>query len=175
MTTKTTAADQAFEPAPFLDIAFGVARPEDVANLSGLEQLQALLDGALPGPTMARTMRTWIYAVETGACEFRGDPGPDYLNPMGLVHGGWAMAMLDSALGCAVQTTLDKGETYVSVGTEVKFVRPILPATGQVRAIAGVDSRGSQIATASARITDRRGRLLATGTTTCFIRKRATT
>ncbi len=170
VTPKPTQQDSAFEPVGFLDIPFGLAAPDDIAHKTGLEQLQALLAGQLPAPTMARTMRSWIHAANYGHCEFRGEPGEDYLNPMGLVHGGWVMALLDSALGCAVQSTLAAAETFVSVGTEVKFIRPILPSTGQVRALADVDSRGSQIATATAQVMDQKGRLMATGTTTCFIR-----
>ena len=172
MSTQTSShAEPAFEPEPFLDIPFGLARPEQVLPLSGLEQLRALMQGALPAPTMARTMRHWISAVEPGQAEFRGDPSDAYLNPMGLVHGGWTMALLDSALGCAVQSRLDAGETFSSLGTEVKFVRPITPRTGQVRAVARVVTRGRRTATASAHVEDQSGRILATGTTTCFIEK----
>lgn len=170
MLTETSAqTGPAFEDEPFLDIPFGTARPDQVLPLSGLEQLAALKKGALPAPTMARTMRHWISAVSPGRAEFRGEPSDAYLNPMGIVHGGWAMTLLDSALGCAVQTRLDVGETYVSLGTEVKFVRPITPKTGQVRAVAEVVTRGRRTATASAYVEDREGRILATGTTTCFI------
>ena len=101
--------------------------------------------------------------------EFRGDPGPEYLNPMGTVHGGWAMTLLDSALGCAVHSVMERGERYASLGTEVKFLRPILPTTGQVRCIGVLISRGRRTATSEGRIEDQRGRILATGTSTCFI------
>lgn len=159
----------AFEDEPFLDIPFGLAKPEQVLPLTGLEQLSALMKGALPAPTMARTLRQWISAIEPGKAEFRGDPSDAYLNPMGLVHGGWTMALLDSTLGCAVQTCLAPGQTFSSLGTEVKFVRPITPRTGQVRARATVMSHGRRTATASGLIEDRSGNVLATGTTTCFI------
>ncbi len=159
-----------FGAAAFLDVPFGLAAPDEVADKNGLEQLHAILSGALPAPTIARTMRQWITAAEPGHSEFRGEPSDDYLNPMGLVHGGWVMALLDSALGCAVQTTLAAGETYASIGTEVKFVRPLFGSSGQVKAVGRVESRGSRTATASARVHDSAGQLIATGTTTCFIR-----
>lgn len=158
-----------FEAASFPDLAFGLAGPEQIAGLSGLEILRAIPVGKIPAPSMARALRQWIHHVEDGRAEFRGDPGEDYLNPMGLVHGGWAMTLLDSALGCAVQTTLGPGVSYTSMGTEVKFIRPIKPETGQLRALANIVSRGRRSATAQARVEDASGRLYATGTTTCFI------
>ncbi len=170
MSTETSAKPApAFESEPFLDIPFGLAKPEEVLPLTGIEQLSALMKGALPAPTMAQTLRQWISAIEPGRAEFRGDPSDAYLNPMGLVHGGWTMALLDSALGCAVQTRLDAGQTFISLGTEVKFIRPITPRTGQVRSVASVVTRGRRTATASAYVEDQSGRILATGTTTCFI------
>lgn len=166
---NSKAATDAFEAAPFPDIAFGRARPEQIAGLPGLEILRAIPAGKLPAPSMARAMRQWIHNVEDGHAEFRGNPGEDYLNPMCFVHGGWVMTLLDSALGCAVQTTLAAGQSYTSMGTEVKFIRPVLPDSGQLRAMADIVSRGRRSATAQARVEDASGRLYATGTTTCFI------
>lgn len=158
-----------FDPVPMPDVRFGMARPEDVGPLTGIEQLRSIPAGLVPAPTMARSMRQWIHAVEEGRVEFRGDPGPEYLNPMGTVHGGWAMTLLDSALGCAIHSVMERGERYASLGTEVKFLRPILPTTGQVRCIGVLVSRGRRTATSEGRIEDQRGRILATGTSTCFI------
>ena len=158
-----------FATAAMPDVPFGLARPDQVATLSGLEILSRIPTGELPAPTMARTLQQWPVSASAGHVEFRGDPSAEYLNPMGLVHGGWTMALLDSALGCAVQTLLEPGETYVSLGTEVKFLRPVLADIGQVRALANVVSRGRRTATADARVEDRKGRILATGTTTCFL------
>ena len=159
----------AFEERQMPDIRFGIARPGQVAALTGLQQLQNLIAGDLPAPPMARTMCQWISELDDGMAEFRGEPGEAYLNPMGLVHGGWTMSLLDSALGCSVHTVLAPGETYSSLGTEVKFIRPILSTTGQVRATAHVVTRGRRTVTASGQVQDRRGRILATGTSTCFI------
>ncbi|MGR3321717.1 MAG: PaaI family thioesterase [Pseudooceanicola sp.] len=162
-------ARPAFDALPFPDVPFGLARPEEVAALDGLEAMRRIPRGDLPAPPAARTTRQWISAVERGRVEFRGDPHPDFLNPMGLIHGGWTMTLLDSALGCAVATMLAAGQGYVSLGTEAKFIRPVMAETGQVRATATVLSLGRRTATAEARVEDRFGRLLATGTTTCFI------
>ncbi len=158
-----------FTPALMPDVPFGIARPEQVMGLSGLQAIRAIPSGELPAPPMARTLQQWIEAADKGRVEFRGNPSNDYLNPMGLVHGGWTMALLDSALGCAVHTILEAGETYVSLGTEVKFLRPITVKTGQVRAIGTVIDRTRRTASAHARVEDSAGRILATGTTTCFL------
>src|SRR3546814_10982130 len=79
--------------------------------------------------------------IERGRVDLRGEPGVDHLNPMGIIHGGWMMTFLDSVLGFAVQTVLEAGETYVSLSTEVKFVRPFLAGGGPVRAIGELVSR----------------------------------
>ncbi len=163
----TGAGDVATRAMPAL--RFGLARPEDVAALTGLEQLEAILRGDLPAPPMAATLSFWIESVGEGSVEFRGEPEAGFLNPMGTVHGGWAMTLLDSALGCAVHSTLRPGETYASLGTEVKFLRPLLPSTGQIRCTGTIVSRGQRTATAEGRLTDLAGRIYASGTTTCFI------
>lgn len=165
----TKNSDPKFSPSLMPDVPFGIARPEQVMGLSGLEAIRAIPTGALPAPPMARTLQQWIEAAEKGHAEFRGNPSKEYLNPMGLVHGGWTMALLDSAMGCAVQTILDAGELYVSLGTEVKFLRPITAKTGQVCAIGTVIDRTRQTASAEARVEDQSGRILATGTRTCFL------
>lgn len=163
-------SDPIFSPSVMPDVPFGIARAEQVIGLSGLEAIRAIPTGALPAPPIARTLQQWIEAAEKGRAEFRGNPSKDYLNPMGLVHGGWAMALLDSAMGCAVQTILNPDEMYVSLGTEVKFLRPITAKMGQVRAIGTVIDRTRQTASAEARIEDQSGRILAIGTSTCFLR-----
>lgn len=156
---------------PMPDLNFGLADPAQALAMTGFEQIQAIIARQLPAPPIVETMSQWIHDLAPGRITFLGNPHLRFLNPMGLIHGGWAMTLLDSALGCAVQTTLERGETYASMGTEVKFIRPILADTGQVRCMAEVQSRGRATATASGRIEDDTGRLLATGTTTCFIRQ----
>ncbi len=164
-----------FAPTEMPDVPFGIAAPEQVIGLSGLEAIRAISTSDLPAPPMARTLQQWIEVADKGRSEFRGNPSEEYLNPMGLVHGGWTMALLDSAMGCAVQTILSAGEMYVSLGTEVKFLRPITAKTGQVRAIGTVIDRTRQTASAEARVEDQSGRILATGTSTCFLNTATTT
>lgn len=160
-----------FDAEPIPEYNVGTADPATVMTTTGKEQVQAILDNRAPAPSMARAMTQWISRVEDAEVEFRGEPSADVLNPGGIVHGGWAMTLLDSALGCAVQTTLEKGEYLVSLDTSVRFIRPITPQTGQVRCVARVQSRGRRVSTAEAVVEDMAGRVLATGTTSCFIQK----
>jgi len=104
---------------------------------------------------------------------FVGEPGEHLYNPIGVVHGGFAMTLLDSAMGCAVHTTLGVGEAYTTLEAKVNFVRPITLETGPVRCEGTVIHRGGTIATAEGRvIAERTGKLLAHGTTTCLVLKR---
>lgn len=158
--------------APSTDtVSYGLARPDQIATLTGLEQLQAMLRGELPAPTICRALDFILTDAGDGWAEFRGTPSGDMLNPMGLVHGGWVMTLLDSALGCAVHTTLAPGETYVSLDTDVKFVKPITPATGEVTVTARIQTRGRQVGTSEGRAVDAQGRILALGTSSCLVRQ----
>ena len=100
---------------------------------------------------------------------FEGTPAPNLLNPLGAVHGGWALTLIDSACGCAVHTELDAGVGYTTVETKVNFTRPIAPDGGAVRCEGRVLSRGRQIATAEASLRSADGKLLAHGTSTLII------
>ncbi|MFY2822714.1 PaaI family thioesterase [Ruegeria sp. MALMAid1280] len=159
-----------YNMVPMPDLTFGLADPRKAAEMTGLEKMQAIVRQDFPAPPIVEVTQQWIHEVGEGHVTFLGNPDPRYLNPMRLIHGGWTMTLLDSALGCAIQTVLKRGETFATLGTEVKFLRPILPSTGQVRCRAEIESRGTHTATASGRVEDTKGRMLATGTTTCFIR-----
>ena len=98
-----------------------------------------------------------------------GEPSDRILNPLGIVHGGWALTLIDSCTGCAAHTTLPAGVGYTTVETKVNFVRAITPASGQVRAEGVVVARGRTIITAEGKLTDSRGRLLAHGTSTLIV------
>ena len=152
-----------------LERRFGLASAEDIAGLSGLEFLQAMVDGRLPAPPMAGTLGFRLVAVEDGKAVFEGEPGPGLLNPLGSVHGGLALTLIDSAAGCAVHSTLPAGTGYTTVETKVNFTRPIAPDGGTVRCEGRVVSRGRRIATAEARLVDSGGKLLAHGTSTLMI------
>jgi uncharacterized protein (TIGR00369 family) len=100
---------------------------------------------------------------------FQGIPLPQHYNPLGTVHGGWFSTLLDSALGCAVQSTLPAGRSYTTAGLNINIVRPATHKTGPLRAVAAVIHGGRQVATAEARIEDEHGKLYAHATTTCFV------
>jgi len=137
--------------------------------MSGKEVLQALLDGRLPPPSMAATLSFWLVEVGEGFAVFEGDPGPQLLNPMGTVHGGWALALIDSATGCACHSVLPPGASYTTIETKVNFSRPITPDSGRVRAEGRVVSQGRRIISSQAQLLSRDGRVLAHGTSTVMI------
>lgn len=140
------------------------------AEMTGLEYLRAIFEGRLPPPPMAMTLGFFGQEAEEGRAVFVSEPGEFLYNPIGVVHGGFAMTLLDSAMGCAVQSTLARGERYTTLETKVNFVRPVLADTGPVRCEGTLIHRGRRVATAEGRLTvQRTGKLLAHGTTTCLI------
>ena len=148
---------------------YGVAKADDVAGMSGREMLQAMIDGKLPAPPIAQTLSFWLAEVGDGHCVFEAETGPHLLNPLGGVHGGWALTLIDSVTGCAVHTLLPPGVGYATVETKVNFTRAIKHDTGRVRAEGRVVSRGRQIMTSEGRLLDSDGRVLAHGTSTLMI------
>jgi uncharacterized protein (TIGR00369 family) len=140
------------------------------AQMAGLDYVRAIQSGEIPPPPIAVVMNFSIDLLEEGRAVFVGEPGEEHYNPIGVVHGGYASTILDSALGCSVHTTCAKGEAYTSQTLEVKYLRPILRDTGAVRAESVVIHRGRKTATAEAKLTSvETGKLLATGTSTCLV------
>jgi uncharacterized protein (TIGR00369 family) len=140
------------------------------AQMAGLDYVRAVQSGELPAPPIAVVMNFRISELDEGRAAFIGEPGEEHYNPLGVVHGGYASTLLDSALGCAIHTTLPAGIGYTSQTLEVKFLRPITRDTGAVRAEAHVVHRGRKTATSEARLTAvATDKLLATGTSTCLI------
>jgi uncharacterized protein (TIGR00369 family) len=150
-------------------VGAGVARREHLSGLSGLEQMRAMLRGELPYPPIARTLDFMLVEVDEGRAVFQGTPGEAHLNPMGTVHGGWYATLLDSALGCAVQTALPAGRAYTTAELSVNLVRAIGAKAPRVRAEGKVVHCGRQLATAEARLYGPDGTLYAHGTTTCLV------
>jgi uncharacterized protein (TIGR00369 family) len=138
-------------------------------GMTGLEFVQGLASGALPLNTMAETLGYDIVEAERGRVIITAEPSEMHLNPAGTVHGGLAATMLDSCMGLAIQSMLDKGVGSTTLEFKISFVRPITPDTGLIRAEGIVINQGRRVGTAEGRVTDRQGRLLVHGTTTCLI------
>ena len=148
---------------------YGTITPDQLQSLSGLEFLRGMIAGDLPSPPIGGLMGFRLVEVEKGLAIFEGTPGPSLLNPLGAVHGGYALTLIDSACGCAVHTELGAGIGYTTVETKVNFTRPIDPNGGPVRCEGRVLSRGRTIATSEAYLRSAEGKLLAHGTSTLII------
>jgi len=148
---------------------YGTVSAERQKEITGLEFVKGLADGTLPHNTMAGTLGYEIVEAEKGRVVVTAEPKDSHLNPAGTVHGGLAATMLDSCMGLAVQTLLDKGVGSTTLEFKISFVRPITPETGPIRAEGTVINQGRRVGTAEGRVTDGKGRLLVHGTTTCLI------
>jgi uncharacterized protein (TIGR00369 family) len=138
--------------------------------MTGLELLRAIAAGDAPGAPIADLLGFEPVEAEEGRVLFAAVPGPQHYNPIGTVHGGLAATLLDSAMGCAVHSTLGEGVGYTTLELKVNFTRPITSDTGRVLCEGTVVHRGGRVATAEGRvIAERDGKLLAHGTTTCLI------
>lgn len=147
----------------------GFARPAQLEGVSGLEMLRMMLAGEIPRPPMSETLDFVLVEVAPGRAVFQGHPRLRHYNPLGTVHGGWFATLLDSALGCAVQTTLPAGKAYTTMEFKVHLVRPLTEAVSVVRAEGSIVHAGRQVATAEARLVGPDGKLYAHGTTTCLV------
>jgi len=147
----------------------GLAPFEELTAMSGIEALRGLIEGQFPPPPMAVTLNFRLSDVAEGRALFVGKPRFDFYNPLGTVHGGWAATILDSALGCAVHTTLRPGEAYTTVEFKVNLVRPITEATDELFCEGLIVHRGGRIATSEATLKDAAGKLYAHGSETCII------
>jgi len=148
---------------------YGTVSAEQRKTMSGLEFVQGLADGTLPLNTIARTLGYDVTAATSGRVVVTAQPNDAHLNPAGTVHGGFSATLLDSCMGLAIQTTLEKGLGSTTMEFKITLLRPITPDTGPITAEGVVLNRGRRIGMAEGRITDSDGRLLAHGTTTCLI------
>jgi uncharacterized protein (TIGR00369 family) len=145
----------------------GAAR---AAGMSGLEAMHAIMAGELPAPPIALLLGLEPVEVSDGRAIFAAEPGERHYNPIGVVHGGLAATILDTATGCAVQSTLPAGVGYTTLELNVNFTRPMTRETGRVLCRGEVVHRGGRVATAEARlIAEETGKLLAHGTSTRLI------
>ena len=148
---------------------FGTIPLAEVERVGGLKALRGSMDGTYPAPPIARAMRFWLRKADEGRVLFAGSPTPDFLNPLGGLHGGWTATIMDSALACAVMTTLAPGEGYTTVEFKVNLTRPVRADGTEVTCEGRLVTRGRTIATSEAFLRDREGRVLAHGTETCAI------
>jgi len=156
-------------PGRFSRLGLGTVPHEDLAKYAGLELLQRLVDGKYPAPPIAGLLNFTLLEVGEGRAVFVGLPSERHLNPLGGVHGGWTAAIMDSALACCVQTTLQKGEAYTTAEFKVNLTRPIMPGMGEVVCEGRVVHKGRTLAVSEASLKDKNGKLLAFGTETCSI------
>jgi uncharacterized protein (TIGR00369 family) len=148
---------------------YGTVSAEKQKELSGLEFVQGLANGTLPLNTIAETLGYDVTEAESGRVVVTIVPTGAHLNPAGTVHGGLTATVLDSCMGLAIQSTLEKAVSQTTLEFKISLIRPITPETGPIRAEGVVLNQGRRIGTAEGRVTDGKGRLLAHGTTTCLI------
>jgi uncharacterized protein (TIGR00369 family) len=153
-------------------IQYGVVPPMTAKNMAGLPLLTAIKDGTLPTAPIQQVFDFHLVQVEQGFAAFTGTPKFECYDPLGSVHRGYAAALLDSCMACAIHSTLEAGYSYVTLEIKINYVRAITSETGEVRAEGRVLNSGKQIATADGRLFDSAGVLYAHGTTTCLILSR---
>lgn len=149
--------------------ATGVVPIETIMARSGLAFLKEVVEGRQPQAPMCATLGFHLAEVGEGYAVFEGAPAFRHYNPIGTVHGGFAATLLDSALGCAVFSTMAKGESWTTLELKLNLTRPLSKDTGPVRAEGRIVHRGRTVATADGTIKDRAGKLYAHATTTCLI------
>ena len=154
-------------PAP--KVEYGVTPPIVMASMSGLDFVRGIFEGKLPAPPIMQSVEPFDATAEPGVVTFDSVPGFRHYNPIGSVHGGYAAILLDSAMGLAVHTTLPAGTGYTTLEFKISFIKGMTEDTGPVRSEGRTLNVGRRTATAEARITDARGRLLAHATTTCLV------
>jgi len=156
-------------PTPSARKRYGIVSPDLREQLTGLEFVLGLANGTLPLNQMAETLGYDVVEAEKGRVVITSEPKEAHFNPWGTVHGGLAATLLDSCMGLAIQSTVDKGVGSTTLEFKVSFVRPITTDIGTIRAEGRVLSSGRRTGTAEGRVMDGQGRLLVHGTATCLI------
>ena len=148
---------------------YGVTPPEVMASMAGIDFVRAIFDGKLPAPPIMQNIEPFDSPAEPGVVVMHSIPGFRHYNPIGSVHGGYAATLLDSVMGLAVHTMMPAGTGYTTLEFKISFIKGMTKDTGVVRSEGRTLSVGRRAATAEARITDAKGRLLAHATTTCLV------
>jgi len=149
--------------------AFGVVDPVIATSGSGLDFLRSMLERHVPSPPFSETTDIWMVSAETGRVVFEAMPSGRFYNPMGVIHGGWIATLLDSCMGCVVQSTLKAGQSYTTIEMKTLFVRAARAETGLLRCEATLLHSGRRVASSEGKVFDREGRLIAHGSETCLI------
>lgn len=150
-------------------ISYGLTPPDVLASMSGIDFLRKMFAGELPHATMMQQVGFTRGNAEPGLVVFQAIPGPRHYNPVGSVHGGFTATLLDSAMGCAVQSMLPAGGAYTTLEFKISLIRAITQDTGEVRAEGCALNVGRRVGVAEGRLLDGKGRLLAHATTTCLV------
>jgi uncharacterized protein (TIGR00369 family) len=148
---------------------YGVVSPGELMSQDGLAFLQSMIAGKIPNPPFSQVLNFHLAEIEKGRAVFTGTPDGRFYNPIGTVHGGWAATLLDSALGCAIFSTLTKGDGWTTLELKVNFVRPLSKDSGELRAEGRLIHRGRTMGTSEGDLKDKAGKLYAHATTTCMI------
>ena len=154
---------------PASKVEYGVTPLEVMASMAGVDFVRAIFDGRLPAPPIMQTVEPFDSTAEPGVVVMHSIPGLRHYNPIGSVHGGYAATLLDSAMGLAVHSMLPPGTGYTTLEFKISFIKGMTRDTGVIRSEGRTLSVGRRAATAEARITDAKGRLLAHATTTCLV------
>ena len=137
-------------------------------TISGLEYLQGIANGTYPAPPITNLMNIELVAIEEGQVTFGVEPAEYHYNPLGVVHGGLAATLVDSAMTCAILSTAPPGTYYTTLELHVNYIRPVKVNTGYLKSVGQVIHIGRRVATAEARVVDQNGKLYAHATTTCM-------
>lgn len=150
-------------------VRVGVAITPETKTMAGIDIIRGIMNGTLPAAGISKSLNFWVAEVEEGRVVFAGEPGEESLNPMGAVHGGWALTMIDSACGCAALSVLPPGVGYTTLETKGNMTRAIKPNSGVYRCEAKLLANGRQIITSDAHVTGPDGKLYAHGTSTLMV------
>ncbi len=154
----------------FAETAADLPSMEEITAMSGLEFMEKIRDGELPGAPIGRALGFWLEEVGDGRIVFRGRPNLAGYNPSGTMHGGWFGTLLDSCMACAIQTRLPKGSGYTTLEYKVNLLRPLFVDSEEVLAIGEVDHVGRRTGVSTGKIVGAdSGKLYATGSTTCIV------
>jgi uncharacterized protein (TIGR00369 family) len=154
---------------PACKIEYGVTPPQTMAAMAGIDFVRAMFEGRLPEPPIMQGVEPFDCTAEPGVVVLHSVPGFRHYNPIGSVHGGYAAILLDSAMGLAVHSALPRGSGYTTLEFKISFVKGMTKETGTIRTEGRTLNVGRRAATAEARITDGKGRLMAHATTTCLV------